>query len=255
MPFAVLETGKAAVEIKAPIAGKLIKLHAKVGQTVLVGNDFAVIDETQAPPAEASKASKPEVKPAEEKAAPKPAEPVKTMPTATPAPKPTAEPAKKVVIPESEPVKSSIAKFSREVRRVPLSFLRQAASKALKESQNTYAMLTTFNECDMSAFTTMRKELSEDFQKKHGTPLTFMSGFVKAASMSIKKYPAINAVIDGKEIVYRDFVDMSVEVSAQKGILVPVIRNCESLNFAEIEKVQSNLLANNLGNSIFRSKS
>lgn len=123
--------------------------------------------------------------------------------------------------------------------------MRQTAAIRLKEAQNTYAMLTTFNECDMSELTNLRKELSEDFLKAHGAKLGFMSAFVKASVMSLQKFPAINAVIDGKEIVYHDYMDISVAVSAPKGLLVPVLRNCESLNFADIEKVLNVLLLKN----------
>jgi 2-oxoglutarate dehydrogenase E2 component (dihydrolipoamide succinyltransferase) len=232
--IASLETGKAAVEIKAPCVGKIVKFHAKVGQTVLVGNDFAIIDETQTagpsaaapkPAPEAPKSAKPDEKKEEGKKIPaKPTEEVKP-------------PAKKETKQEPSPAKAPSGKFSRVERRVPLSMLRQTVSNRLKESQNTYAMLTTFNECDMSAMTMMRKELLEEFKEAHGTKLGFMSGFIKASVLSLQKYPTINAVIQLKEIVYRDYCDISVAVSSPKGLVVPVLKNCESLSFAELEKV------------------
>lgn len=232
--IASIETGKAAVDIKSPVDGKIVKFLAEVGATVLVGNDFAVIDETAAPPAETKPAEKPEQKAEEpkQKAEEKPAEPVKE----TPKPKEEAKPkpAPKV---ERRPVMDVPSKGSRETRRVPMSQLREHAAMRLKESQNTYAMLTTFNECDMTAISSIRRELGSDFLKKYGVDFTFVSAFVKAATMSLQGYPAINAVIDGREIVYHDYVDIGVEVGAPSGILVPVLRNCESMSFNDIEKV------------------
>ena len=104
--------------------------------------------------------------------------------------------------------------------------MRIRIADRLKEAQNTNAMLTTFNEIDMSAYMKMRKEYGDLFLKKHGVKLGFMSGFVKAATLALKDQPVVNAVIDGKDMVYRDFVDISVAVSAPKGLVVPVLRNC-----------------------------
>jgi len=234
--IASIETGKAAVDIKSPINGRIVKFFAEVGATVLVGNDFAVIDE-KASPAEAKeeKKSEPAAKPPKtEKKEPK----VEAKPTTEPAkPKPKAAESPKIEIP---PMKGS-----REVRRVPMSRLRDTAAKRLKEAQNTYAMLTTFNECDMSALTKLRKTMGPEFLDIHGVKLGFMSAFIKASVMSLQKFPAINAVIEGKDIVYHDYVDMSVAVSAPKGLVVPVLRNCESMSFAQIEKVIKELIVDN----------
>lgn len=258
-PIACLETGKAAVDIKSTVAGRIIKLHAKVGQTVLVGNDFAVIDETQVGSAKAAPApaQAPAAAPAETPKAPKPQEmKPESKPQEPKAQTSAPAPEKKPSAPEPAPFKEPIpaAKFSREIRRVPMSRLRQTASKRLKDAQNTYAMLTTFNECDMSEMTKLRKELGDDFLKTHNSRLGFMSAFVKASVMSLQKFPAINAVIEGKEIVFHDYVDMSVAVSGPKGLLVPVLRNCESLGFAEIEKVCQWIYIK-IGNFRFRCKS
>jgi len=135
------------------------------------------------------------------------------------------------------PLLRSFAIGTRNTRRVPIGKLRETSAARLKESQNTNAMLTTFNECDMSAITSLRNDLGPDFSKKYGVDLTFMSAFVKAATMSLMKYPAINGAIDGKEVLYHDYVDMAVEVATPEGIIVPVLRNCESLSFGDIEKV------------------
>lgn len=107
-----------------------------------------------------------------------------------------------------------------------MSRMRIRISQRLKESQNTAAMLTTFNEIDMSGFMNIRKEIGEAFNKKHGIKLGFMSAFVCAASAAIKEQKIVNAVIDGNDIVYRDFIDISVAVATPTGLVVPAIRNC-----------------------------
>jgi 2-oxoglutarate dehydrogenase E2 component (dihydrolipoamide succinyltransferase) len=122
--------------------------------------------------------------------------------------------------------------------------LRQRVSQRLKESQNTNAMLTTFNEIDMSGFMSIRKELGDVFAKKHGVKLGFMSAFVRASAAALKDQPIVNAVIDGNDIVYRDFVDISVAVATPTGLVVPVLRNCQNLGYADIEKVSSLLKTN-----------
>ena len=105
-------------------------------------------------------------------------------------------------------------------------------------------MLTTFNEIDMSGFMNIRKELGDAFAKKHGVKLGFMSAFVRASAAALKDQPIVNAVIDGNDIVYRDFVDISVAVATPTGLVVPVLRNCQSLGYADIEKVSSLLKTN-----------
>ena len=122
-----------------------------------------------------------------------------------------------------------------------MSRMRLKIAERLKESQNTNAMLTTFNEIDMSAYMDMRKEFGDAFAKKHNIKLGFMSGFVRAATLALIDQPVVNAVIDGKDIVYRDFVDMSVAVSTPTGLVVPVLRNCQDLDMAGIEKELNNL--------------
>lgn len=102
-------------------------------------------------------------------------------------------------------------------------------------------MLTTFNEIDMSAYMNMRKEFGADFLKKHDIKLGFMSGFVKATTMALKDQPVVNAVIEQKDMVYRDFVDISVAVSTPKGLVVPVLRNCQDLDMAGVEIELNNL--------------
>ena len=124
--------------------------------------------------------------------------------------------------------------------------MRIRIAQRLKEAQNTNAMLTTFNEIDMSAYMNMRKEYADVFAKKHGVKLGFMSAFIRAATVALKEQPVVNAVIDGNEMVYRDFVDISVAVATPSGLVVPVVRNCQSLGFADIEKVKFRIVLKNL---------
>jgi 2-oxoglutarate dehydrogenase E2 component (dihydrolipoamide succinyltransferase) len=117
-----------------------------------------------------------------------------------------------------------------------MSRLRQTIARRLKEAQNTAAMLTTFNDVDMSAVIDARARYKDLFEKKHGIRLGFMGFFVKACALAAKDVPSVNASIEGDEIVYHDFLDVSVAVSAPKGLVVPVVRNADSMSFADIEK-------------------
>jgi 2-oxoglutarate dehydrogenase E2 component (dihydrolipoamide succinyltransferase) len=119
--------------------------------------------------------------------------------------------------------------------RVKMTRLRQTIAKRLKESQNTAAMLTTFNEVDMSELMSVRSAYKEQFEKKHGAKLGFMSFFVKACVVALQEIPAVNAEIDGTEIVYKHYVNMGVAVGTDKGLVVPVVRNAHLMGFAEIE--------------------
>ncbi|HEX8263671.1 MAG TPA: 2-oxoglutarate dehydrogenase complex dihydrolipoyllysine-residue succinyltransferase [Allosphingosinicella sp.] len=124
----------------------------------------------------------------------------------------------------------------RREERVRMTRLRQTVARRLKEAQNTAAMLTTFNDVDMTAVMEARNRYKDLFEKKHGIRLGFMSFFVKAAVLAARDVPAVNAYIEGEEIVYHDYVDVSVAVSAPNGLVVPVIRDAQALGFAEIEK-------------------
>ncbi|MCL4147403.1 UNVERIFIED_CONTAM: hypothetical protein GTU68_011313 [Idotea baltica] len=117
-----------------------------------------------------------------------------------------------------------------------MSRMRLRIGQRLKDAQNTNAMLTTFNEVDMSNIMELRKSVGEAFVKKHGFKLGFMSAFVNASAYALKALPVVNAVIENQEIVYRDYVDISVAVATPKGLVVPVIRNAESMNYADIER-------------------
>ncbi|HEX5238950.1 MAG TPA: 2-oxoglutarate dehydrogenase complex dihydrolipoyllysine-residue succinyltransferase [Sphingomicrobium sp.] len=124
----------------------------------------------------------------------------------------------------------------RKEERVKMSRLRQTVAKRLKDAQNTAAMLTTFNDVDMSAVIEARSRYKDLFEKKHGIRLGFMGFFVKACALALKDVPSVNASLEGDEIVYHDYLDVSIAVSAPKGLVVPVVRNADRMSFAEIEK-------------------
>ena len=154
---------------------------------------------------------------------------------APPAPEPSAPEA---TAPEIETVATPQAKSSEMMReeRVPMSRLRQRIAERLKEAQNTAAMLTTFNEADMRNVTAARAEYRDAFKQKHGVRLGFMSFFVKAVIAALREIPAVNAEIDGSDIVYKNYYHIGVAVSAPRGLVVPVIRDADKMGFAEIEK-------------------
>ena len=151
-----------------------------------------------------------------------------SKPAPAAAPTPAAEPA---------PATPSVAASTgRKEERVRMTRLRQTIAKRLKEAQNTAAMLTTFNDVDMTAVIEARAKYKDLFEKKHGVRLGFMGFFVKAACMALKDIPSVNGSIEGDEIVYHDYVDVSVAVSAPNGLVVPVIRDAQALTVAEVEK-------------------
>lgn len=134
------------------------------------------------------------------------------------------------------PIDNSKDAFTRDESRKKMSKLRRTISRRLVEAKNTTAMLTTFNEVDMGAIMDMRKQYKADFIEKHGVNLGFMSFFTRAVAIALQEWPSVNAYIDGEEIIYHDYVDISIAVSAPKGLVVPVIRNAESLTMDGIEK-------------------
>ncbi len=154
--------------------------------------------------------------------------------TAAPAPAANSTPA------QAEPVEAP-APGQRGEERVKMTRLRQTIAKRLKEAQDTAALLTTFNDCDMSAVIAARDKFKDAFEKKHGVKLGFMSFFAKAACLALKDFPSVNAQIQGDEIVYFPYVDLSVAVSAPNGLVVPVVRNVDTMGFADIEKAIGDL--------------
>jgi|TARA_B100000424_G_scaffold144709_1_gene110069 2-oxoglutarate dehydrogenase E2 component (dihydrolipoamide succinyltransferase) len=137
-----------------------------------------------------------------------------------------------------------------EEERIKMSRLRQTIAKRLKEAQENAAMLTTFNEVDMSGIMSMRKENQEDFQARYGIKLGFMSFFVKACVVGLKLFPAINAEIEGQEIIYKNYYNISFAVGTEKGLVVPVLKNADEMSFADIEKEIKNLSEKAKNNSL-----
>jgi 2-oxoglutarate dehydrogenase E2 component (dihydrolipoamide succinyltransferase) len=154
-------------------------------------------------------------------------EPEARAPAQAPAPAPAAAP---------QPAAKAAPAGERREERVKMTRLRQTIAHRLKEAQNTAALLTTFNDVDMSAVIDARARYKDLFEKKHGIRLGFMGFFVKAVALAAKDIPSVNASIEGDEIVYHDYLDVSVAVSAPKGLVVPVVRNADRMSFAEIEK-------------------
>ena len=236
--IAQLETDKVTIDVKYQGSGVAVvkKYYVGEGDTVNVGDQFADVEEAEAGSV-SSATSQETPSPATESTnnagkAEKTKKTEKTekkhAPAATPA-APVASPA-----PASPPPSS--ADRHRPERRVKMTRLRKRVAERLKGSQNTYAMLTTFQECDMTALMMMRNTYKDEFLDKHGVKLGFMSAFIKASANALQYVPSVNAVIEEDEIVYRDFIDVSVAVSTPKGLVVPVLRNVESMSFADIEK-------------------
>ena len=252
-----LESEKATFELNAEQAGILHHV-AKEGDNLNIGDIACKIDETAAKPAAAPATSTPK----EEKAVPK-SEPTKPAPAAAVTTDVKATPVAKAVMADKQ-VKPSEVKgsgsqgrilkndvlealmkpsisggatsFTREQKREKMSNLRKTVSRRLVEAKNTTAMLTTFNEVDMTRIMEIRAKQKDKFKETHGVNLGFMSFFTKACCIALTEWRAVNAYIDGDEILYHDYCDISIAVSAPKGLVVPVIRNAESLSMAEIEK-------------------
>ncbi len=255
-PLVELETDKVTVEVPAPASGKLEKINAASGTTVTIGALLGSIAEGVAgavvspapaakpaaiPPAPvAAKAAETSLSPAVRKAVVennlnpadisgtgKDGRITKGDVLATlekPAP---------VVIAAAVPAPTAAAGAE---ERVKMSRLRLTIARRLKDAQNTAAMLTTFNEVDMSHVMALRNQYKDVFEKKHGVKLGFMSFFVKACIQALKDVPAVNAEIDGEEIVYKNYYHVGVAVGTDKGLVVPVLRNADMLSFAGVEK-------------------
>jgi len=258
--IAELESEKATFEVNAEKAGTL-KHGAKEGDTLKIGDVLASIDET-APKPEGAPAPAPAAaataQPAQVKAE-TPKQEVAAAPSADVKASPVAAAiiADKKVDPKSvtpsgyhgKILKNDVLDalsnpgrtpgkelFTREDRREKMSNLRKTVSRRLVEAKNTTAMLTTFNEVDMSHVMEIRTKYKDKFKEIHGVNLGFMSFFTKAVTYALQEWPAVNAYIDGEEIIYHEYCDISIAVSAPKGLVVPVIRNAESLSMAGIEK-------------------
>ncbi len=269
-PIVELETDKVTLEVNAPEAGVIRKIVAGDGVNVEVGailgeisaaNDSkpaAAKKEEKAAPKEAPKEAEASADEGEHKLSPAVRklvdehgiDPAKIKGTGKDGRltkedvqnfieqhgKYAEEPAPKVV--PTKPVKEeTVAREAGErEERVRMTRLRQRISQRLKEAQNTAAILTTFNEVDMTAVMELRKDYKDKFEKKHGVKLGFMSFFVKACVNALKEIPAVNAEIDGDDIVYKNYYDLGVAVSTPQGLVVPVVRDCDEKSMAQIEK-------------------
>jgi 2-oxoglutarate dehydrogenase E2 component (dihydrolipoamide succinyltransferase) len=262
--IAELESEKATFEVNAEKAG-VLKTSAKEGDTLKIGDVLASIDESASKPASNGKPSaEKEQKVKEEKVEQKVEAKTTAFVTSVPndikaTPVASAIIADKKVDPKTvspsgyqgkilkEDVLAALANpgrkpfngselFSRNVRAEKMSNLRKTISRRLVEAKNTTAMLTTFNEVDMSAIMEIRTKYKDKFKEIHGVGLGFMSFFAKACAVALAEWPSVNAYIDGDQLLYHDYADISIAVSTPRGLTVPVIRNVESLGMADIEK-------------------
>jgi 2-oxoglutarate dehydrogenase E2 component (dihydrolipoamide succinyltransferase) len=274
-PLVELETDKVTIEVPAPAAGVLGDIAAKDGDTVAVGAVLGQITEGAGAPAKAPAAAA-KAAPTVAPQAPKPAgPPVAAKPAAADAPQapsvrrlsaesgvdatavpgsgkdgrvtkgdmlaaleraaaqptPVAQPAAAVQVRAPSPADDA----ARE-ERVKMTRLRQTIARRLKEAQNTAAMLTTFNEVDMSHVMALRTQYRDLFEKKHGVKLGFMGLFVKACVQALKEIPAVNAEIDGTDLIYKNYYHIGIAVGTERGLVVPVVHDCDTKSLAEIEK-------------------
>lgn len=265
-PIASLETDKVAVEVPAPVAGVMGAYAVDEGATVNVGAVIGSIEAGSNAPAAVPTPA------AQSAAAPQPA--IASAPAPTVATEandlPLSPSVRRMVLelgidpskikgtgkdgrltkedvlaaakgataqtPASTPAIAVPASGDRQEERVRMTRLRQTIAKRLKVAQETAALLTTFNDCDMSAVIEARNRYKDLFEKKHGVRLGFMGFFTKAVALAAHDVPAVNAQIDGEDIVYHNYLDVSVAVSAPNGLVVPVVRNADKLSFADIEK-------------------
>ena len=275
-PIVSLETDKVAVDVPAPVGGTLGDIIAKEGDTVNVGALLAMINEGAAAAAAPAPSASPAPAPAAKAEAATPAPAASAPADEEEGGNLTLSPAVRRLVLEhgldpskikgtgkdgrltTDDVMAAVAAGtakatasapaaapaadapaagpSRRQERVKMTRLRQTVAKRLKEAQNTAALLTTYNDVDMTNVIEARAKYKDLFEKKHGVRLGFMGFFTKAVCMALRDIPGVNAQIEGDEIVYNDFADISVAVSAPNGLVVPVIRNAESLSVADIEK-------------------
>ncbi|CAD5231561.1 unnamed protein product [Bursaphelenchus xylophilus] len=261
---AEIETDKTSVEVPAPFSGTLVELLVEDGNKVTAKQKLYKLEKGAAGSGSAAAAE-----PKKEETVPKKETPAAAPPPSQPkaeAPKPASSP-----IPSSPPPvpptpsgpinlqpiddipvtpivglkapadgKNAIT-GERSETRVKMNRMRQRIAQRLKEAQNVNAMLTTFNEIDMSNIMALRKKYQDQFVKKHGIKLGLMSPFIRASALALQDQPVVNGVIEGEEIVYRNYVDISVAVATPKGLVVPAIRNVEQMGYADIEKTLAEL--------------
>jgi 2-oxoglutarate dehydrogenase E2 component (dihydrolipoamide succinyltransferase) len=275
-PLVELETDKVTLEVNAPTAGVLTEIAVETGQTVAIGALLggltaeaagAAKSAAKAPPAAPPRSAAPTAMPPAPSAAKLAAEKAIDLSTVAGSGKrgqvlkgdviealaqPALAPAPTAVAPPPSPVAPApvaptpvpaaalrapaAAEDSQREERVRLTKLRQTIARRLKDAQNTAAMLTTFNEVDMSEVMAMRTRYKDAFEKKHGAKLGFMGFFVKACVLALKDIPAVNAEIDGADLVYKNYYHLGIAVGTDRGLVVPVVRDCDALSIAGIEK-------------------
>lgn len=263
-PLVELETDKVTVEVPSPVAGKLTEIAAKEGDNVEVGALLGSIE------AGAAGNVAPQPKPAQPAPSAPAPQPAASAPAASGSMQPAPSAAKLMAennlsagqvdgsgkrgqvlkgdvldalakgisasAPVAAPRAASQPQDAAREERVRMTKLRQTIARRLKDAQNTMAMLTTFNEVDMSAIMDLRKRYKEMFEKKHGVKLGFMGFFTKAVCHALKEVPAVNAEIDGTDIIYKNYVNAGIAVGTAKGLVVPVVRDADQLSIAGIEK-------------------
>jgi 2-oxoglutarate dehydrogenase E2 component (dihydrolipoamide succinyltransferase) len=272
-PLVELETDKVTLEVNAPGAGVLSEITAETGQTVAIGallgqlSGGATAPAAAPAPAAAAKAAPPTAMPPAPSAAKIAAEDRIDLssvagsgkrgqvlkgdvlaaaaaangspPVVAPAPAPAPVPAPALApLPVARPTTPD---DSAREERVRMTKLRQTIARRLKDAQNTAAMLTTFNEVDMSEVMALRARYKDAFEKKHGAKLGFMGFFVKGCVQALKEIPSVNAEIDGADLVYKNYCHIGIAVGTDKGLIVPVVRDADKLSIAEIEKTISDL--------------
>ncbi len=260
-PVVALESEKATVELPAPATGTVSKILKKKGEKALIGEVIGYL-EAGAKGKEESRPSKKAEKPAAAPAqaapatappsAPAPATaPVEAAPAQTPPPAPEPEPVKEAAPAPAQP-RAALEVAARPAARTPLAPgredevvrmtpLRRTVARRLVEAQQPMAMLTTFNEIDMSAVMALRQAHQEAFTAKHKVKLGFMSFFVKSSIEALKGIPQLNASLSGEDIVFHNYFDIGIAIGSGKGLAVPVLRNAEQLGFAEVEKAIADL--------------
>jgi len=256
-----LETDKVVLEVPAPASGVLTKIMAEEGETVYSGDVIGILEEGEAAVSKAD--DKPVESEVEGNASPSVRKLMaenslnesqitgtgkngrilkedveKALQAATAASSSSSKESQVTTVttePKLSP-KNSSDTDGREERRVPMTRLRARIAERLLEAQSTAAILTTFNEVDLSEVARLRRKYQDRFQKSHGIKLGFMSFFIKAATEALKRYPEVNARIDGNDIIYQGYYDIGVAVSSERGLVVPIIRNTDSMGNADIEK-------------------
>jgi 2-oxoglutarate dehydrogenase E2 component (dihydrolipoamide succinyltransferase) len=246
-----LETDKVVLEVPAPVDGVLKEIKFEAGATVTSQQIIALIEEGAVAAAPAPAAEAPQA------AAPAAAAPAKAAPAAASAdvppgarfaaatsgvnPADVAGTGRRGMVTKEDIVNFAAGKTAplgasaRPEERVPMTRMRARIAERLMQSKNSIAMLTSFNEVNLARVMEMRKELQDDFVKANGIKLGFMSFFAKAAANALQKYPVINASVDGNDVIYHGYADISVAVSTDKGLVTPVLRNVERMSFADIE--------------------